>query len=774
MKCAFVLLALIGAASAACPNDCSGHGYCNQYSACNCFRNWMGADCSGQSCRWAHSFIDVPQGDLNGDGRLDIPNIYAVSLCKSTTFFPAGATAPYWKSFNGNQHTSQDSLAADAKCTGTTGTACNAGEYTTITVKDTETPTATEWNRGLEILENVYPADEATEGNDPDGIVEMCMERDADLKFAILVHVKASRAPGAICQPNEWRRDEQHSDSATGRFSHCVDVNPTGCDDDDGQAGNSACAVTAYHTPDLLRTAQINAVDSNDNLVLYDSISDDFNALSTRDDDVYVGMWSDMTYKTQMTNSPLWERYPADHFHAGTAMGIDVANDITPPVTDDMAGTAASTAYSKDDWDEGHFYAECSAKGLCDRSTGLCQCFPGFTGDGCTRTACPNDCSGHGTCQRLVDANDQYLAWDAYKTQQCVCDPGYTGPNCALRICPKGDDPVTRLSTSGLQAYTGDDGLHHENGGLAHTGHRTQSAEIQVIGVAVYTNLLTGTRTAASPTVGDAKAPFALEFTDEMGDKWTTRTIDFRHGDVAADVALDIETALEDLPNSVIPNIEVNPQYISVPTGCIGTGGTFECVSYGSAIPNNEWLAANSNAAAITNAAQLTVVNGRLTAFSGTDTDAVWTDYTNSGQSGNAESLYAITFVENSGDIPMLGARYQWEFLTTDASIAGGGAGSSLTGETSCMDNIHGAASAVTCTYSQNDKDGQFDVEPIVATTHSGFYGYSFYVQELFKGDREEVLCSNRGLCDYSTGLCKCFNGFTKHDCSLQNSLASA
>ena len=39
-------------------------------------------------------------------------------------------------------------------------------------------------------------------------------------------------------------------------------------------------------------------------------------------------------------------------------------------------------------------------------------------------------------------------------------------------------------------------------------------------------------------------------------------------------------------------------------------------------------------------------------------------------------------------------------------------------------------------------------------------------------GTTENVECSNRGLCDYSTGICKCFAGFTTEDCSVQNSLS--
>ena len=42
---------------------------------------------------------------------------------------------------------------------------------------------------------------------------------------------------------------------------------------------------------------------------------------------------------------------------------------------------------------EAHFYGECSGKGNCNRETGQCQCYPGYTGSACQRsTYCLTHC----------------------------------------------------------------------------------------------------------------------------------------------------------------------------------------------------------------------------------------------------------------------------------------------------------------------------------------------------------------------------------------------
>lgn len=111
-----------------------------------------------------------------------------------------------------------------------------------------------------------------------------------------------------------------------------------------------------------------------------------------------------------------------------------------------------------------HAVAECSNRGVCDRSTGQCKCFDGFTGSACQRTSCPNDCSGHGVCLSIkqlarmeaalplgpntyYEGNEDTTTWDEDKVYGCLCDsswpvglgsgqtqePEWFGPDCSLR-----------------------------------------------------------------------------------------------------------------------------------------------------------------------------------------------------------------------------------------------------------------------------------------------------------------------------------------------------
>lgn len=50
-------------------------------------------------------------------------------------------------------------------------------------------------------------------------------------------------------------------------------------------------------------------------------------------------------------------------------------------------------------------------------------------------------------------SNAKYMAWDEKKTVECQCDPGYTGADCSLRKCPQGSDPIATVYINDQSVY---------------------------------------------------------------------------------------------------------------------------------------------------------------------------------------------------------------------------------------------------------------------------------------------------------------------------------
>merc|ERR1719163_2086889 len=122
----------------------------------------------------------------------------------------------------------------------------------------------------------------------------------------------------------------------------------------------------------------------------------------------------------------------------GSAVYPKGTEELFPSMQDSDKNTLDETA---------HYYMECSNKGICDRKEGQCECFDGYEGSSCQRASCPNDCSGHGTCETIAElAEDEfdnvYALWDKDMTMGCACDAGYTGADCSSRACKYGIDPL--------------------------------------------------------------------------------------------------------------------------------------------------------------------------------------------------------------------------------------------------------------------------------------------------------------------------------------------
>jgi len=198
-----------------------------------------------------------------------------------------------------------------------------------------------------------------------------------------------------------------------------------------------------------------------------------------------------------------------------------------------------------------HKYAECAGRGICDRGTGECACFDGYEGKGCQRTSCPNDCSGHGTCEYIEDMhfgktwNDytnagfrseaktfQFHSWDSGKTRGCVCDAQYGDVDCSKRMCPYGNDVLDIRDDVELDASL-----------------KYQKQELRFISDNQVINANGGIVTLRGET-------FALTFTSRLNETFTTIPIVFDDVDLN-DFVNDIQLALLNLPNRVIDGITV-------------------------------------------------------------------------------------------------------------------------------------------------------------------------------------------------------------------------
>ncbi|KAH8076034.1 hypothetical protein JL721_17 [Aureococcus anophagefferens] len=181
-----------------------------------------------------------------------------------------------------------------------------------------------------------------------------------------------------------------------------------------------------------------------------------------------------------------------------------------------------------------HAYAECGNKGICDRKSGECECFPGYEGAGCQRASCPDPtCSGHGTCMSAkdlatADFDNVYRLWDKDVSMGCMCEPGYSGPSCADKMCKYGVDPLydddemmsIRVPTARVvMSFDNSSATTESEDGVGYT-YETKK-------------YIDGT--------------YAIKFYDVFGEDYQTAPL------AASAGCAEVVTALEELPNSVIP-----------------------------------------------------------------------------------------------------------------------------------------------------------------------------------------------------------------------------
>jgi len=165
----------------------------------------------------------------------------------------------------------------------------------------------------------------------------------------------------------------------------------------------------------------------------------------------------------------------------------------------------------------GHGPAECSNKGTCDRKSGECVCFDGFTGSGCQVMECPNRCSGHGVCtskKKIAESyyGSMYSMWDKDSTMGCQCDAGYSGPDCSMRHCPVGVDPL------------------YSSGSYKNPSRNNYTFEFYTVG----------------SEKGYIEGNYSLIFEDMQGRSYETAVLDIRSS------CAEIRSAIQALPNKFL------------------------------------------------------------------------------------------------------------------------------------------------------------------------------------------------------------------------------
>ncbi|KAG3181466.1 hypothetical protein PC128_g15127 [Phytophthora cactorum] len=470
---------------------------------------------------------------------------------------------------------------------------------------------------------------------------------------------------------------------------------------------------------------------------------------------------------------------------------------------------------------EAHFYMECSNKGLCDRSLGSCTCFDGYEGVACQRAACPNKCSGHGTCESISElglkapgtlfgnpdnANPvAYDLWDSKVTYGCRCDPWYHGADCSLRSCKVGVDPMfLSVGTATYKAFV----LH------------------------VYT---TGTYTADTAGV-PSENYVRLRLFDYHGESYITEAIPIVNdvtSTIADSNAAAVAAAIKRVPNqtfrnvlcerigktngdldgygisarasskglSVICQFTENPGRLRKPeVAAYGFKGvtdpltkTYQVITMEEGF-DSEWFTVQSDIVATaldtTTFKLLTVTNP-----GGATTEPITLFKLGSfvvvGKLSGSATVIGLTYpIKHT--LPSSVARFDTAsgsgFAVTELTIPTGGGlavGATtmtvtadpgfLAGQVLFFENqFYKPVSVVAGTspnyvitldraFSGNSLDGGANIilYAYKVTPPDKAYQYNYVSQ-----------CSGRGICDTETGVCDCFKGYTNDNCDTQNILA--
>ncbi|KAH9187062.1 hypothetical protein AeNC1_010961 [Aphanomyces euteiches] len=365
--------------------------------------------------------------------------------------------------------------------------------------------------------------------------------------------------------------------------------------------------------------------------------------------------------------------------------------------------------------------AVCSNHGLCDSSTGLCTCQPGFSssdgagssgtipdcGYGPAPTTCPVTnpgglvCNNHGTCN----------AGTSYK---CICAAGYTGVDCSQRTCPSGIawfDGATATDTAHAMAVCSNKGI---------------------------CNKALGTCTCQAGYSGSACELMTCPGTNgNCNGQGTCMTM-----------------------QSLAQMATVN--------------GVVQGYTYGSPSTPSTWDANKIQGCYCNQNAYFGPYAATWTKYIGYDCSTrACLRGSDPYESGEVDEVQSITCLGDGGWFTLTFRQYTTSKIAASANVATVQAALealpsirsaivSFSGGASTVCSSAGVVSKVQFTFTQGDLP--LLVPAFASLTLSSAGTPNVAVVETTAGTKSNVECSNRGVCNRATGSCQCYNGFLPSD----------
>ncbi|RYE85249.1 MAG: hypothetical protein EOO65_00785 [Methanosarcinales archaeon] len=333
-----------------------------------------------------------------------------------------------------------------------------------------------------------------------------------------------------------------------------------------------------------------------------------------------------------------------------------------------------------------------------------------------------------------------YRLWDADKHQTCACDPGYTGSDCSLRECAHGDDPLTDTADM--------------------CGNEACRDEVQGFSIAVASN---------------TDKTYRIRFYDYFGRTFVTN--DFVIKTAGTDAANSanaqaVKYALQALPSNVTGLVTVSSTKNKFNN--IRVLVTFTTLSGN--VPEFDVVPGVVNGGAVAVAQPRQPV--QLVSFSATPP----TTHTVSLQLYPKDNtgFQALQFVGASTDnLPAAEStdaeRTAKAAVFSQALMTGASASSAFVYEFGTVANNDNGVNVA-----YNTDSGTYDFQVVMPNKNWGSVPMKVTISttsatvtvDTRDGNREHSMCSNRGTCDFTTGMCNCFGGYTGGACQLQNVLA--